>query len=120
MNSEKPQENKDRRRRSSTTCPNMPARHNETRNIVFHTERFPSDRISMNRAVEAVAPEGLAQSKRTPARPNNTRLFASWQSGPETLSGLSQSKLRLELAASGCAQITKGKLRGQTVIAHRV
>jgi hypothetical protein len=77
----------------------------------FTNHRFPSDRIGMNRAFEVVVPEVLSKSNRTPVRPNNARLFASWQSGPETLSGLSQRKLRLELAASRGAQITEGKLR---------
>jgi hypothetical protein len=53
----------------------------------------------MNRAVEAVTPKKLSQSARTFAGLNNAKLFASWQSGPETLSGFPQWKLRLELAA---------------------
>jgi hypothetical protein len=53
----------------------------------------------MNRAVEAVTPEKLSQLARTVTGLNNAKLFASWQSGPETLSGFPQWKLRLELAA---------------------
>jgi hypothetical protein len=36
---------------------------------------------------------------RSPARPDNVKVVASWQSGLETLSGLRQWKLRLRLAS---------------------
>jgi hypothetical protein len=73
----------------------------------------------MNRAVEIVVPELLSQSKRAPARLNNARLFASWQSGPETLSGFSQWKLRLELTASPPWENHEGKIPREHVIPRR-
>jgi hypothetical protein len=72
----------------------------------------------MNRAVEHVR-ELLSQSKRTPARLNNAKLFARWHSGPETLSGFSQWKLRLELTAAPPWKITKEKLHERHVITRR-
>jgi len=68
----------------------------------------------MNGAVEVVVPEVRAKLNRPAARLNNAKLFASWQSRPETLSGFPQWKLRLELAPSRREQITNGKLRGET------
>jgi hypothetical protein len=58
----------------------------------------------MNGAIEAIVPELASQSNRPPARLNNAKLFATWQSGPETLTGVAQWKLRLQLAPrSRCA-----------------
>jgi hypothetical protein len=65
----------------------------------FPNQWFAADRISMNRAVEAVTPKKLSQSARTVTDFNNAKLFASWQNGLETLSGFPQWKLRLELPA---------------------
>jgi len=58
----------------------------------------------MNGAIEAIVPELASQSNRPPARLNNAKLFATWQSGPEMLTGVAQWKLPLQLAPRGrCA-----------------
>jgi hypothetical protein len=67
----------------------------------------------MNRAVEIVVSELLSQSKRTPARLNNAKLFASWQSGPETLTGVAQWKLRLQCAPRGRCASNQRETQGE-------
>jgi hypothetical protein len=52
----------------------------------------------MNTAIEPVVLERASESHRPPARLDNAKLFASWQSGPEKLTGFAQWKLHFELA----------------------
>jgi hypothetical protein len=73
----------------------------------------------MNAAIEAIVPELASQSNRPPARLNDAKLFASWQSGPETLTGFAQWKLRLELMPCGRAQIANRKLRERDAGTHQ-
>jgi hypothetical protein len=49
---------------------------------------------------------------------DSAKLFASWRSGPETLSGFSQRKLRLKGAASDREQTTNERLQERHVAAR--
>jgi len=54
--------------------------------------------------VEAIMHHLAPAPKRSLARFNGVKIFASWQSGLETLSDHGQSKLHLQLAPSGHGQ----------------
>jgi len=71
----------------------MPARHTETTNIVFHNTAVVSRSFRMKTRRQLTAPP-----KREPVDSAMTGMRAQWQSGLETLSGIRQWKLRLQLA----------------------
>jgi len=81
----------------------MPARHGEARNMVFHKHPsaihcFFSERNEfMNKIIEPNTPRMIFSARGLePGR--MVMLVAQWQSGPQTLVGYEQRKLRLVLA----------------------
>jgi len=81
----------------------MPARHPEARNMVFHkhpsaTHRYFIKRKEvMNKIIES-SMSRMTGSARGLEPGRTAKLVAQWKSGPQTLAGYEQRKLRLVVA----------------------